>query len=134
MNKRTKAYIALLFICLVWGTTYLVIRIAVLHCPSFLFAGLRQVISGIIIMSIGYLMSKRIDISKDNLLHQALVGFLLITVGNGLVSWGEMHIPSGAAALICSLMPIVSVIINLGISKNEKINFQIIFCLRTKMK
>lgn len=125
MNKSTKAYLALLFICIVWGTTYLVIRIAVLHCPSFLFAGLRQVISGIIIMTAGFMMSKRIDFSKDNLLHQALVGFLLITVGNGLVSWGEMHIPSGVAALICSLMPIVTVIINLSVSKKEKINAQI---------
>ena len=125
MNKSTKAYLALLFICIVWGTTYLVIRIAVLHCPSFLFAGLRQVISGIIILIAGFMMSKRIDLSKSNIAHQALVGFLLITVGNGLVSWGEMHIPSGVAALICSLMPIVTVIINLAISKKEKINLQI---------
>lgn len=125
MNTNTKAYLALFFICIVWGTTYLVIRIAVLHCPSFLFAGIRQVLSGIIIMTSGFLMSKRIDLSKSNLMHQALVGFLLITVGNGLVSWGEMHIPSGVAALICSLMPIVSVLINLVISKKEKINLQI---------
>jgi drug/metabolite transporter (DMT)-like permease len=42
-------------------------------------------------------------------------------MGNGFVSWGEMYIPSGVAALICSLMPLSSVLMNMVIAK-EKIN------------
>lgn len=127
MTKTTKAYIALLFLCIVWGTTYLALRLAVVHFPPFLLAGIRQLISGIIILAIGYSFNKTIDLSKKNLLHQGLVGFLLITMGNGLVSWGEKYIPSGVAALICSLMPICAVIINLIQSKKDKLNGIIIF-------
>lgn len=127
MTKTTKAYIALLFLCIIWGTTYLALRLAVVHFPPFLLAGIRQLISGIIILAIGYSFNKTIDLSKKNLLHQGLVGFLLITMGNGLVSWGEKYIPSGVAALICSLMPICAVIINLIQSKKDKLNGIIIF-------
>lgn len=127
MTKTSKAYIALLFLCIVWGTTYLALRLAVVHFPPFLLAGIRQLISGIIILAIGYSFNKTIDLSKKNLLHQGLVGFLLITMGNGLVSWGEKYIPSGVAALICSLMPICAVIINLIQSKKDKLNGIIIF-------
>ncbi|RYD56416.1 MAG: EamA family transporter [Sphingobacteriales bacterium] len=125
-GKHTKAYIALIFICIVWGTTYLAIRVGVMHYPAFLFAGVRQVISGLIIMSAGYLMSRHVDISWKSLRHQALVGFLLITIGNGLVTWAEKYIPSGVAALICSLMPICSVLFNLVASKKEKMNALVI--------
>lgn len=122
MTKKTKAYIALIFICIVWGTTYLAIRLAVLEFPAFLLAAVRQFISGIIILLIGYGINKKVDLSKNNILHQAFIGFLLITMGNGLVSWGEKYVPSGIAALICSLMPICAVVINLILSKKEKLN------------
>jgi len=127
MKPTTKAYLALLFICIAWGTTYLAIRIAVLVFPAFLMAAIRQTISGIIIMGIGFIMKKKADISRKNLRHQMLIGFLLITMGNGLVTWGEKYVPSGIAALICSLMPICAVVINLIISKKETLNATIVF-------
>lgn len=126
MTKTTKAYLALIFICIVWGTTYLAIRLAVLHFPAFLMAAVRQFISGIIILLIGYMWNRKVDLSKGNVIHQMLIGFLMITMGNGLVSWGEKYVPSGVAALICSLMPICAVIINLIISKKEKLNLTIV--------
>ena len=49
----------------------------------------------------------------------------MITIGNGLVSWGEKYIDSGVAALICAMMPVFAVIINLGINKKEKLNYLI---------
>lgn len=125
-SQQAKAYLALIFICIVWGTTYLAIRIGVAHFPAFLYAAIRQVLSGLIIMIIGFTISRKVDLSKGNLLHQALVGFLLITLGNGLVTWGERSVPSGVAALICSLMPIVAVIFNLFHSSREKLNSFII--------
>lgn len=122
MAKSTKAYLAFIFISIAWGTTYLAIKVGVLHYPPFLFAGMRQVISGLVIMMIGLLMSRKTDMSWKNLKHNMLIGFLLITVGNGLVTWAERFVPSGVAALICGLMPIIAVMINLASSKKENIN------------
>lgn len=126
-NKNTKALIALTFVCIAWGTTYLALRIGVQHFPAFLFAAIRQVVAGSIIMLAAWLMNRRADLSINNLKHQALIGFLLITVGNGLVTWAERVVPSGIAALICSLTPICVVIINLAHAKNERINATIVF-------
>src|SRR5690606_29065525 len=105
---------------------YLAIRLAVEIFPAFLMAAIRQTLAGIIIIIIGFLWHNKIDFSRENLLHQALIGFLLITVGNGLVCWGEKYVPSGVAALICSLMPMSAVAINLLIYKKEKLNYWII--------
>jgi drug/metabolite transporter (DMT)-like permease len=77
-------------------------------------------------MGIGLYMSRKVDFSVNNLKKQLVVGFLLITMGNGMVTWGEKYIPSGVAALICSMMPIFTVIFNLVGSKTEKINLPII--------
>jgi drug/metabolite transporter (DMT)-like permease len=126
VGKHTKAYLALIFISIVWGTTYLAIRLGVMHYPAFLFAGVRQVISAIIIMAIGLAMSRKTDLSLKNLRNQLVVGFLLITVGNGMVTWGEKYITSGVAALICSMMPIFAVLFNLFSSKNERLNLHIV--------
>ncbi len=123
MTQTTKAYIALIYICIAWGMTYLLIKIGVEAYPAaFFFAGSRQVIAGIILFAIGMATNKNRDYSAVNIKRQALVGFLLLTCGNGLVTWGEKHIPSGVAALICSMMPIFAVIFGLYGSKKEKFN------------
>lgn len=126
MSRQAKAYIALVFIAITWGTTYLAIRLGVAHYPAFLFAAIRQSVSGIIIMVAGFAMSRKLDLSMGNIMHQMLIGFLLITLGNGFVTWGEKFIPSGVAALICSLMPLCAVMINLAISKADNINLPIL--------
>ncbi|MCC6186681.1 MAG: EamA family transporter, partial [Chitinophagaceae bacterium] len=120
-----KAYIAYAFICIIWGTTYLAIRVAVQHYPPFLMAGFRQVVSGIIMFIIALAINKNADLSKRNIIQQGTIGFLLITVGNGLVTWAEQYIQSGIAALICSTMPISAVIINI-IRGNEKLQARVI--------
>lgn len=50
----------------------------------------------------------------------------MITMGNGLVGWAEVHVSSGVAAIICSMVPIWVIIINLVIAKEEKPTFPII--------
>ncbi|MFA6151561.1 MAG: EamA family transporter [Chitinophagaceae bacterium] len=125
MKNQTKAYLAYAFICIIWGTTYLAIKVAVAHYPPFLMAGTRQLVSGIIMLAIALMINRKADLSRKNLLQQSLIGFLLITVGNGLVTWAEQYVQSGVAALICSTMPISAVVINI-IRGEEKLNWLII--------
>jgi drug/metabolite transporter (DMT)-like permease len=129
MAKHTKAYIALVYICVVWGTTYLAIKVGVKHYPAFLFAGTRQTVAGIILMTAALFLSKEKDLSTRNIVRQMLVGFLMLTTGNGLVSLGMRFIPSGISALICSMMPIFAVLINLTSSKKDHFNATIGFGL-----
>jgi len=113
-------YIALSAICLIWGTTYLVLRIAVLHFPPFLFVTIRQLLAGSLLVGFMLLSGKAEWPDRAHLIRQAVAGFFMITLGNGLVAWAEVVIPSGVAAILCSLMPMVVILINLGINKDER--------------
>ena len=113
-------YIALSAICLIWGTTYLVLRIAVLHFPPFLFVTIRQLIAGSLLVGFMLLSGKAAWPDRAHLLRQAVAGFFMISLGNGLVAWAEVVIPSGVAAILCSLMPMVVILINLGVNKDER--------------
>ncbi len=125
MSTKTKAYLAYAYVAIIWGTTYFAIRVAVLHLPPLLMAGIRQAISFFIIAAIALSLNKQVNFSKQNLLRNAIIGFLMIAVGNGVVSAAERIIPSGVAALVCSMMPISVVILNLLFSKAEKPDWRI---------
>lgn len=125
MESKTKAWLALIFICIAWGTTYLGIKICVEAYPSFLMAGVRQFVAGILIFFLAFSNRIKPDLSQRNVLMHILIGFFMVTMGNGLVSWGEQYIPSGVSALICAVMPVFTVVINVFVNKAEKINLLI---------
>lgn len=122
MNRVTKAYLAVAFLSIAWGTTYLAIRIGVMHYPAFLFAGLRQLIAGSVMGVFALAFYKKADLSWPVLRANILIGFFMIAVGNGIVSYAEKTVPSGVAALICSMMPLNAVILNILINRDEKMN------------
>lgn len=113
-------YIALAAVCIIWGTTYLALRIAVLHFPPFLFTAIRQTIAGLLLLAIIFTFRKARWPPGTHLWRQAIGGFFMISLGNGLVAWAEMHIPSGVAAIICSLMPVLVILLNVMIHRDEK--------------
>lgn len=119
-------YLALVAVCLIWGTTYLALRIAVLHFPPFLFTAIRQTTAGLVLLAIMFAIGKFKIPSRSHLFQQATGGFFMISLGNGLVAWAEMHIPSGVAAVICSLMPVIVIVINVLINREERPNFPIL--------
>lgn len=126
MRKNLLAYIALAAICIIWGTTYLVLRVGVMHIPPFLFVGIRQVVAGALLIAF-LMITKKVKIpGLRYLYHQAVAGFFLITFGNGLVAWAEMEIPSGIAAVICSMVPVIVILINLMGNKEERPNIPIV--------
>lgn len=127
MNRRAYLpYLALAAVCIIWGTTYLALRIAVLHFPPFLFTAMRQTTAGLILLAFLFTLGKAAFPSAGHLWRQAIGGFFMISLGNGLVAWAEMHIPSGVAAVICSLMPVLVIVINVTVHREERPNFPIL--------
>jgi drug/metabolite transporter (DMT)-like permease len=122
MKNQRLAWVALAIVCIVWGTTYLALRVVVTHFPSFLFLGIRQAVAGLLLGGGLLLFGGRKWPAKGVIIRQSIGGFFMITLGNGLVGWGEKTIPSGIAALICSTMPLWVNMINLLINRNEKPN------------
>ncbi|CAN5762947.1 drug/metabolite exporter YedA [soil metagenome] len=99
---------ALGIVYLVWGSTYLAIRIMVETMPPLLGAGLRFFAAGVLLW--GWLAWRRghrsVTVTRRELGASALVGTALLLGGNGLVSVAEQDIPSGLAALLISSVPL----------------------------
>jgi drug/metabolite transporter (DMT)-like permease len=102
---KTKVWIALLAIYIVWGSTYLAIRFAVESIPPFLMAGTRFLISGLILFIWRRAAGDPMP-TRRQWRSAVIVGLLLLLGGNGLVSWAEQHVPSGIAALIVASIPL----------------------------
>ena len=106
---KSKIWLALLALYIVWGSTYLGIKVAIETIPPFFHASIRFLISGMILViwqrSAGHAMPTR-----KQWVSAAIIGTLLLLGGNGLVSWAEQFIPSGIAALIIGSMPMFLVV------------------------
>ncbi len=101
---KTKIWIALLALYIVWGSTYLAIRFSVETIPPFLHASLRFLISGAILY-IWRRMAGDEAPTLNNWKSTAIIGAALLLGGNGLVAWAEQTVPSGIAALMISTSP-----------------------------
>ncbi|MBI5946164.1 MAG: EamA family transporter [Chloroflexi bacterium] len=106
---KTKIWLALVALYIVWGSTYFGIKVAIETIPPFFHAGVRFLVSGLILViwqrAAGYDMPTR-----KQWISTAIIGILLLLGGNGLVSWAEQFIPSGIAALIIGSMPLFLVV------------------------
>jgi drug/metabolite transporter (DMT)-like permease len=91
---------AYLVLCVVWGSTYLAIRIGVAEFPPALFAGIRFVIAGALLLTAALLLGRRLPARRRDWITNGVVGFLLLFCGNGLVVWAEQFTASGVAAII----------------------------------
>lgn len=101
---KTRIWIALLALYIVWGSTYLAIRFAVETIPPFFHASLRFLISGVIL----YLWRRAAGDPAPTLSNwksTAIVGAALLLGGNGLVALAEKSVPSGIAALMIATSP-----------------------------
>lgn len=106
---KTKIWIALLALYIVWGSTYLGIRFAIETIPPFFHAGIRFLVSGIILLVWQRAAGHELP-TRRQWVSTFIIGNLLLLGGNGLVSWAEQFIPSGIAALIIASVPMFLVI------------------------
>jgi drug/metabolite transporter (DMT)-like permease len=99
---------------LVWGSTYLAIRVAVETIPPFLMAAARFAVSGALLY--GFLwLTRRIRPTAKQWRDNAIVGLFLMLGGNGLVCWAEQTVPSGIATLLVSAGPFAVVLLDWAI-------------------
>ena len=107
-EPRWLGPLALATIYVVWGSTYLAIRVMVEDIPPLLGAGIRFLIAGAILYA--WLVWKRPAGTRAatgrQLLGAAIVGLLLMFGGNGLVTVAEQEVPSGLAALLIATVPL----------------------------
>jgi drug/metabolite transporter (DMT)-like permease len=125
---KSKTWLALLSLYIIWGSTYLAIMFVVETIPPFISAGIRFLISGLILL-IWRKMARDPMPTRNQWRSAAIVGTLLLVGGNGLLSWSEQRIPSGVAALLIGTVPLWLVLIEALRRGGTKPNWQSILGL-----
>jgi drug/metabolite transporter (DMT)-like permease len=101
-NRR--AYLAWVAVCLIWGTTYLGIRIALETIPPLLMAAIRWIVAGGLLVTVLTLRGVRMP-QRGEWPALAVLGILLLGFGNGAVVWAEQTVPSGLTAVLVATSP-----------------------------
>ena len=118
-----KLILALITIAIVWGTTYLGIRIAVETIPPWFVTAMRQGMAAVILLGILLYHHQLKWIGWPSLRRQIILSSLMIIIANGMTTVAEQHIPSGLTSLLNSLTPIVVFIVSVVIGL-QKLNLK----------
>src|SRR5690606_2834901 len=113
-SKNIIPIIAAFFsIYVIWGSTYLLNKIAVSELPPFMLASIRFITAGVLIFAICRILGISLAITKKQLLNTTIAGFLFLTFGNGVVVWALKYVDSGFAALEISAQPLIVLLLML---------------------
>jgi len=118
MNISKKSILKLLaFFCiyLIWGSTYLLNKIAVTEIPPLFTASFRFTIAGFLIFIIARVLGIPLKITKQQYKNCVVSGFLFLVYGNGVFIWALQYVDSGFAALIASVQPLFVLLLMRGI-------------------
>lgn len=122
-RAQARAYLAWITVCVVWGTTYLAIRVALESIPVALLAGLRWTAAGI-------LLASALVAAGESLPHPrhwgpiAVAGFLMAVIGNGGVVWAEQYVASGLAAVVVATVPFWAVSVDALVPGGDKLTWR----------
>ncbi|MBV9233890.1 MAG: EamA family transporter [Candidatus Eremiobacteraeota bacterium] len=117
-SGRALPWLSLGVVYVVWGSTYLGIRVAVRTIPPYLMTGVRFLIAGALLLLIQRLVSKPTRApSRGEVFHTAVTAALLIVIGNGLLCVAETRVESGTAALLLASTPIFMVLLDAARSR-----------------
>lgn len=106
-NLDYKLIIALSAVGIVWGTTFLGIKVAVETIPPWFVTSIRQGLAGLVMMTILLFKKELKWIGWENLKRQLVPSILMIVIANGFTTIAEQNIPSGLASVINALTPIL---------------------------
>jgi drug/metabolite transporter (DMT)-like permease len=108
---KTRIWIALIAIYIVWGSTYLAIRFTIETIPPYFSAGIRFLVSGALLYLWRRLRGDPAP-TKVEWRSASIIGLLLLLGGNGGLVWAEQRIPSGIASLFIATIPLWMVLID----------------------
>jgi len=106
-----KPRLVFLLLCLIWGSTWLFIKLGLSDLPPFTFAGIRFVIAFAILFAIVKARGLPLPRTRADWLLLAITGVLAFSINYGSVFWAEQHIASGLAALLQATIPVFGLVI-----------------------
>lgn len=105
-KTRRSVAVAWLTLCIVWSSTWLVIKIGLRDLPPISYAGIRFLIAIIVLFAVSAGRVRLLPLRGRDYLLLAFTGVLMFAVNYGLLFWGELHVSSGLAAVLQATIPI----------------------------
>lgn len=118
-TARSGVLLAFVAIYLIWGSTYLAIRVAVETMPPFAMAGVRFLVAGALLYA-WLAFRGRAAATPRQWRDNTIIGALLLIGGNGVVVWAEQKIPSGITTLLISITPLFMVLFDWMLPKGTR--------------
>jgi len=109
-------------ICLIWGSTWLVIKIGLDGVPPFLGAGLRFALASAVLFALVAARRAKIRLDRDGWIAVLSCGLLSFTLSYACVYWAEQYISSGLAAILYCLMPLVTALLSAFWTRSESLS------------
>lgn len=119
--NKNLAILSYLTVCIVWGSTYLAIRVAVTDMPFLTFAGVRFFTAGAIILLASKLKGWAFPVNIQDYKTIVFAGLMLLFVSNGLICWAEQWLESSMTALLVASVPLFMALIEVIIPRDQKI-------------
>jgi drug/metabolite transporter (DMT)-like permease len=119
---RRNSILAFALVYFFWGSTYLGIAVAVEHIGAPLMGGLRFTIAGVLLLAWCVLTGRCVEISVPEAIRLAVIGILLLSIGNVVLAWAEETVPTGLAALIVSITPLWFLVIETWIFRGDHLS------------
>jgi drug/metabolite transporter (DMT)-like permease len=109
-QKKAAIVAAFLTLCVVWSSTWLVIKIGLRDLPPISYAAIRFVVAILVLLAVSIGRARLLPRSRAEYLILALTGVLMFAVNYGLLFWGELHVSSGLAAVLQATIPIFGMV------------------------
>lgn len=111
--KNSKALVVLAFIAIyiIWGSTYVLNKVAVTELPPFFLASVRFFTAGVLMIIIAAALKIKLRISKKQLLNTTIVAFFFLVYGNSVFVWALQYLESGFSSLIVAIQPLFVLIL-----------------------
>jgi len=108
--RRWGVPLAWLTLCIVWSSTWLVIKIGLLDLPPISYAGIRFLIAIVVLFAVSAGRVRLLPRGGADCLLLAFTGVLMFALNYGLLFWGELHVSSGLAAVLQAIIPIFGMV------------------------
>ena len=120
-NKKILPALVFIILCLIWSSTWVVLKIGLYSLPPFLSAGLRFSLAFTILFVYATVMKIKLPRGMKPHLFSILFGFLNFTGGYAFVYWGQQYIASGLGSILFSVMPFYVLIFSIRLLPEDKV-------------
>ncbi|MCB0308447.1 MAG: DMT family transporter [Bdellovibrionales bacterium] len=114
------AWLSFIALTLLWGFSFIAIRVTLELFPPFAAAAIRIFLAGLILMSVAFLKKRRILLSRKNIFQLMGIGMIYFGIAWACLFWGEQFVMPAVASIINSTLPIMVFVLSFKLLKNEK--------------